>query len=195
MMDIERYEWYVAFVIVGVMILIGIWYWYRHRYSAIERRVMSDGYRYESKYGFQIWLEDGVSFTVGEMMAFASGLRDANEAGYMNGYGTMGLGEITISVLKGDSVIDGIPVFLLPVGEYAGSQYDRDGFVRASGFAWVEKNIIVIPEQMGNLENVRKIARYEMEHIILYRKDRKRYSETRIHTGPDGGHPILKVSV
>lgn len=100
-----------------------------------------------------------------------------------------------IFIVHPDRLIDSngnyVPNFAIPVGQYAGTDYDQGGFMYAAGMViGYNPGAFIIAETAKNFEQVSEIVRFEGEHIVLYHNDRQRYNETADHS-KGGGHPIL----
>ena len=90
-----------------------------------------------------------------------------------------------------DSSGNYVPNFAIPVAQYAGTDYDKGGFMYAAGMVvGYDPGAFMIAETDKNFEHVTEIVRFEGEHIVLYQNDRQRYNETADHS-KGGGHPIL----
>jgi hypothetical protein len=113
-----------------------------------------------------------------------------------NGYNArLRYSDYTIFIAKPDRLTDSdgnyIPNFKIPVNQYAGSDYDKGGFMYAAGMViGYNPSAFLIAENTKKLEQVSEVVRYEGEHIVLYHNDRKRYNETADHS-KGGAHPIL----
>jgi hypothetical protein len=84
------------------------------------------------------------------------------------------------------------PDIQIPVYQYAGSIYDKGGYMYAAGMVISnEPCAFVIAEHTRDLDRVSNVVRYEGEHLVLYHNDRPRYSATADHSR-GGGHPILQ---
>ena len=84
------------------------------------------------------------------------------------------------------------PGIAVGAAQYAGSVYDKGGYIYAAGMVLgYNPAAFVIAEHTGNLQGVSDIVRYEGEHIILYYNDRRLYNQTADHS-QGGGHPILQ---
>jgi hypothetical protein len=100
-----------------------------------------------------------------------------------------------IFIAKADRQTDSdgnyIPNFAIPVAQYAGTDYDKGGFMYAAGMVIANNPLaFMIAENEKKLSQVSEVVRYEGEHLVLYHNDRKRYNETADHS-KGGGHPIL----
>lgn len=75
---------------------------------------------------------------------------------------------------------------------YAGSVYDRGGFIYAAGMVpSYSPAALVVAEHERDFGRMSNVVRYEGEHLILYHNDRRRFQDTADHTR-GGAHPILK---
>ena len=83
------------------------------------------------------------------------------------------------------------PDIAVGAAQYAGSVYDKGGYIYAAGMVIaMNPSAFVIAEHDKQFERVSNVVRYEGEHIVLYHNDRQRFNETRDHS-KGGGHPIL----
>jgi hypothetical protein len=84
------------------------------------------------------------------------------------------------------------PDIAVGAAQYAGTDYDKGGYIFAAGMV-ISFNpmAFVISEHTRDLNRVSDVVRYEGEHMVLYHNDRRRYSQTADHS-QGGGHPILK---
>jgi len=84
------------------------------------------------------------------------------------------------------------PDVAIGAAQYAGSVYDKGGYVYAAGMVLsMEPGAFLIAEHDRDFGRIANVARYEGEHIILYHNDRRLYSRTADHSR-GGGHPILQ---
>ncbi len=75
--------------------------------------------------------------------------------------------------------------------QYAGTKYDKGGYVFASGMVISNSpGAFLIGNHTQDFERVARIVRYEGEHILMYHNDRRKYEETKDHSR-GGRHPIL----
>jgi len=84
------------------------------------------------------------------------------------------------------------PDIAIPSAQYAGTVYDKGGYIYAAGIV-VALNpcAFMIAEHTKNFERISEVVRYEGEHLVLYHNDRQRYKQTADHS-QGGGHPILQ---
>ncbi len=104
--------------------------------------------------------------------------------------------DYTIFIARADRTKDSnkqySPDIAVPSGQYAGSVYDKGGFIYAAGMVLAYKPCaFVIAEHTKDLQRVSNVVRYEGEHLVLYHNDSSRYNKTADHS-TGGGHPILQ---
>lgn len=124
------------------------------------------------------------------------GLTDLFAVARKNGYAAkLNYSDYVIFIAKPDRQknADGnySPDLAISTGQYAGSIYDKGGYMYVAGMVLgYNPCAFIIGEHQQNLARVSEVVRYEGEHIILYHNDRRRYQETADHS-QGGGHPIL----
>lgn len=129
--------------------------------------------------------------------AIDKGLNDLFEVARKNRYRQkLNYQDYMIFIAKADRQTDSdgnyIPNFSIPVAQYAGTDYDKGGFMYAAGMVIANNPLaFMIAENEQKLEQVTDVVRFEGEHLILYHNDRRRYDQTADHS-KGGGHPILK---
>ena len=104
--------------------------------------------------------------------------------------------DYTIFIAKPDRMKDinnkYSPDIAVGAAQYAGSIYDKGGYIYAAGMVLAfNPCAFVIGEHTKNFERVSEVVRYEGEHLILYHNNRRLYNQTLDHS-KGGGHPILK---
>lgn len=125
------------------------------------------------------------------------GLSDLFEIARRNNYSKrLEFSDYTIFIAKADRTknIDNqySPDIAVGAAQYAGSVYDKGGFVYAAGMVLAfNPCAFVIAEHGRNFERVSEVVRFEGEHLVLYHNNRKRYNKTADHS-QGGGHPILQ---
>lgn len=125
------------------------------------------------------------------------GLSDLFEIARRNNYSKrLEFSDYTIFIAKADRTknIDNqySPDIAVGAAQYAGSVYDKGGFVYAAGMVLAfNPCTFVIAEHGRNFERVSEVVRFEGEHLVLYHNNRKRYNKTADHS-QGGGHPILQ---
>jgi hypothetical protein len=84
------------------------------------------------------------------------------------------------------------PDIAIGAAQYAGSVYDKGGYVYAAGMVLAfNPCAFIIAEHSKDFQRVSEVVRFEGEHLVLYHNDRKRYNKTADHS-QGGGHPILQ---
>ena len=130
------------------------------------------------------------------LAAIDQGLTDLFAVARKNKYSKhLSYTDYTIFIARPDRTKDSSGVYSpdIAVGaaQYAGSVYDKGGYIYAAGMVIaMNPSAFVIAEHDKQFERVSDVVRYEGEHIVLYHNDRQRFNETRDHS-KGGGHPIL----
>ena len=125
------------------------------------------------------------------------GLTDLFAVARKNGYRrNLNYSDYTIFIAKPDRLKDAegkySPDIAVGAAQYAGSIYDKGGYIYAAGMVVsLSPGAFLIAEHTKELNRVRDIVRFEGEHIVLYANDRKRFLATQDHS-KGGGHPILQ---
>ena len=84
------------------------------------------------------------------------------------------------------------PDIAVPANQYAGTVYDKGGFIYAAGMVMAYNPCaFIIAEHTKDYQRVSNVVGYEGEHLILYHNDRKLYNKTADHS-QGGSHPILQ---
>jgi ABC-type antimicrobial peptide transport system permease subunit len=84
------------------------------------------------------------------------------------------------------------PDIRIPVAQYAGTVFDKGGYMYAAGMVIsTDPCAFVIAEHTRDYERVSNVVRYEGEHLILYHNDPARFAATADHSH-GGSHPILQ---
>lgn len=131
------------------------------------------------------------------LRAVDRGLTDLFAVARRHGYGErLNYAGYTIFVARADRTRDRAgaysPDIAVGAAQYAGSVYDRGGYVYAAGLVLsFQPCAFVIAEHEQNWQRVADVVRYEGEHIVLYHNDRRRYAQTADHSR-GGSHPILQ---
>lgn len=131
------------------------------------------------------------------LTAIDKGLEDLFAVAEKNNYfKRLNYSDYTIFIAKPDRMKDinnqYSPDIAVGAAQYAGSIYDKGGYIYAAGMV-VAFNpcAFVIGEHTRNFQRVSEVVRYEGEHLILYHNNRRLYNETLDHS-KGGGHPILQ---
>ena len=129
--------------------------------------------------------------------AIDSGLAELFAVARRHGYtARTSFADYTIFIGRADRTRDSAgsysPDIAIGAAQYAGSVYDKGGYVYAAGMVLsMEPCAFLIAEHDRDYGRISNVARYEGEHIVLYHNDRRLYSQTADHSR-GGGHPILQ---
>jgi hypothetical protein len=129
--------------------------------------------------------------------AIDKGLADLFAVSRKNGYSKrLNYSDYSVFIGRADRTKDYqgqySPDIEIPVFQYAGSIYDKGGYMYAAGMVISnEPCAFVIAEHTRDVDRVSNVVRYEGEHLVLYHNDRARYAATADHSR-GGGHPILQ---
>ena len=169
-----------------------------------DGRLLAQAERYSGdRFRFEGQTQRGVRiYSVGRpnpatLRAIDSGLAELFAIARRHGYRQMlNYSDYTVFIGRPDRVRDSAgaysPDIAVGAAQYAGSVYDKGGYVFAAGMVLsMEPGAFLIAEHERDFGRVSNVARYEGEHIILYHNDRRRYSQTYDHSR-GGGHPILQ---
>ena len=130
------------------------------------------------------------------LAAVDSGLTDLFAVARKNKYKKrLNYSDYTIYIANADRTknADGnySPDIAVGAAQYAGSIYDKGGYIYASGMiVALNPCAFLIAEHTKEFTRISEVVRYEGEHLVLYHNDRQRYSQTADHS-QGGGHPIL----
>jgi hypothetical protein len=129
--------------------------------------------------------------------AVDNGLKNLFTVARKNRYNrNLNYSDYTIFIAKADRTKDSLgqysPGIAINAAQYAGSVYDKGGYIYAAGMVLgYNPAAFVIAEHTGNLQGISDIVRFEGEHIVLYHNNRRLYNQTADHS-QGGGHPILQ---
>jgi hypothetical protein len=129
--------------------------------------------------------------------AIDTGLTDLFALARKNNYRKrLNYSDYTIFIAKADRNQDFekkySPDIAVPANQYAGTIYDKGGFIYAAGMVMAYNPCaFIIAEHTKDYQRVSNVVSYEGEHLVLYHNDRQRYNETADHS-QGGGHPILQ---
>lgn len=131
------------------------------------------------------------------LQAIDNGLTELFAIARRHGYRLrLNYADYTIFIARADRTRnrDGVysPDIAVGAAQYAGSVYDRGGYVYAAGMVISNQPCaFVVAEHDRDFGRIANVARYEGEHLILYHNDRALYARTLDHSR-GGGHPILQ---
>ena len=113
-----------------------------------------------------------------------AGLADLFAVARKNGYSrNLSYGNYTIFIARPDRLKDAAgaysPDIAVGAAQYAGTDYDKGGYIYAAGMVVsLSPGAFIVAEHTSDLNRVRDIVRYEGEHIVLYFNDRQRLRDT-----------------
>ncbi|MDT7690204.1 MAG: hypothetical protein QOE46_2963 [Acidobacteriota bacterium] len=131
------------------------------------------------------------------LRAIDSGLTELFAVARRHGYRQwVNYSDYTVFIARADRTRDSAgtysPDVAIGAAQYAGSVYDKGGYVFAAGMVLsMEPAAFLIAEHERDFGRISNVARYEGEHIILYHNDRALYARTADHSH-GGSHPILQ---
>jgi hypothetical protein len=131
------------------------------------------------------------------LKAVDKGLTELFAVARKNGYSAkLNYSEYTIFIANPDRQTDAegnySPGFAIPVRQYAGSIYDKGGYMYVAGMVISNSPCaFLITDYTKELNRVSEVVHYEGEHLVLFHNDRNRYNNTADHS-KGGGHPILQ---
>jgi hypothetical protein len=129
--------------------------------------------------------------------AIDDGLTELFRVAQRNNYrARLNYSDYTIFIGRADRTRDSAgaysPDIAVGAAQYAGSVYDKGGYVYAAGIvSSFEPCAFVIAEHARDWQRVSNVVRYEGEHLVLYHNDRPRFLQTYDHSRV-GSHPILQ---
>lgn len=132
-----------------------------------------------------------------ELNAIDSGLAELFAVARRHGYSArLNYADYTVFIARPDRTRDSSgaysPDIAVGAAQYAGSVYDKGGYVYAAGIVLsMEPCAFLIAEHERDFQRISNVARYEGEHIVLYHNDRRLYAQTADHSH-GGSHPILQ---
>ena len=131
------------------------------------------------------------------LSAIDQGFTDLFAVARRHGYRQrMNFRDYTVFIARADRTKDSTgqysPDIAVAAGQYAGSDYDKGGYIYAAGMVLAfNPCAFVFAEHERDFTRISNVVRYEGEHIILYYNDRALYEKTADHSR-GGGHPILQ---
>lgn len=129
--------------------------------------------------------------------AIDDGLAALFAAARRNNYGKrLNYYDYTIFIAKPDRTKDGnqqySPDIAIGAAQYAGTVYDKGGYIYAAGMVLsFNPGAFIIADHNKNFQRVSDVVSYEGEHLVLYHNDRELFAKTADHS-KGGGHPILQ---
>ena len=172
--------------------------------SAQDRQVLAQAERITGdKFPITLQTTQGATVYAAEepteamLKAIDKGLSDLFAVARKNNYSQkLNYSDYTVYIARPDRMKDAngkySPDIAVGAAEYAGTEYDKGGYIYAAGMVVSQsKMAFVIANHTSDLARVSDLVRYEGEHLVLYQNDRRRYESTKDHS-KGGGHPILQ---
>jgi hypothetical protein len=174
------------------------------RGAGVDRRAMAQAEKYTGDH-FDFFTETPRGAHVAartrppaEMLnAIDDGLTELFSVARHNNYrARLNYSDYTVFIGRADRTRDSAgaysPDIAIGAAQYAGSVYDKGGYVYAAGIvSSFEPCAFVIAEHERDWQRVSNVVRYEGEHLVLYHNDRQRFLQTYDHSR-GGSHPILQ---
>ena len=159
--------------------------------------------------GAHLWAQTGTSITAEDIQAIDEGLSAlfARAKCYISEHTGRSLAEIDphhramkhdeyiVAVLRSTDVdSNGDPAIRIPPGQYAGTEYDKGGYVLIAGqmlaIGQPHGNIIIVPDHQANFQRMADAVGFEAEHIVSGHNLPTLYHENETH-GQGKGHPFI----
>jgi len=131
------------------------------------------------------------------LKAIDQGLTDLFAVARKNGYSRrLNYSDYSVYIGRADRTTDYqgqySPDIQIPVAQYAGTVFDKGGYMYAAGMVIsLDPCTFVIAEHTKDLQRISNVVRYEGEHHEVYHNDRPRFEATKDHSH-GGAHPILE---
>jgi len=168
------------------------------RGGTIEERVLGITNRTRGARGTYFRIEDGANGSPKSLEAYERGMADCfRRAGCLGYTRQISHSDYIVAILKSiENDSQGMPAYRLPAGQYAGTEYDKGGYILVAGqlvfLGTPHGNVIAIPdhELEGQMEHGAAVAGYEVEHVLHGWNNAERFEETKTH-GAGNGHPTI----
>lgn len=191
---------YIIIIIVAAA-FVAFLLWKRRKLSDIDKRVFAIKNRQTLPSRLHLWIEKGVNQpTDAEVRTIENGMRECFERARAVGYDRpLDLGAYNVAIVQSIRAPEsGIWAYKVPAGAYAGTEWDLGGYILAAGqmisVGDPHGNIIVLPDHHGtDLDELARVAGYEVEHIVLAYCDGDRFEATKIHSAATP-HPLFGTS-
>ncbi|HKP72288.1 MAG TPA: hypothetical protein VJT82_05080 [Pyrinomonadaceae bacterium] len=130
------------------------------------------------------------------LRAIDDGLTDLFAVARRNGYrARLNYSDYNVFIARADRTRDSTgaysPDMAFGATYYAGSVYDRGGYIYAAGMvSTYNPCTLIVAEHERDFGRMANVVRYEGEHLVLYHNDRQRFQQTADHSR-GVSHPIL----
>jgi len=195
----SRYKFFTRTAAIFVFILASL-----QVADAQNRRVLAQAQQISGdRFAFSVKTAKGANvYGVGRpsaavLASIDKGLDDLFVVARKNGYNKrLNYSDYSIYIARADRTknSDGnySPDIAIGAAQYAGSIYDKGGYIYAAGMVIsFDPCSFLIAEHTKEFTRISEVVRYEGEHLVLYHNDRRRYNATADHS-KGGGHPILQ---
>ena len=131
------------------------------------------------------------------LRAIDAGLAELFAVARREGYrARLNFTDYTVFIARADRTRDSSgaysPDIAVGAAQYAGSVYDKGGYVYAAGMVLAfQPCAFIVAEHDRDWQRISNVARYEGEHLVLYHNDRRLFQQTIDHSR-GGSHPILR---
>lgn len=164
---------------------------------SVAERISGDTFPYKSRTPKGARVYAAIRPSRGVMSAIDRGLSGLFAVARKNGYTRrLKYSDYTIFIAKPDREKNSAgrysPDIAVGAAQYAGSAYDKGGYIYAAGIVVSNDPLaFLIADHSKDLRRVSNVVRFEGEHLVLYHNDRRRYAQTADHS-KGGSHPILQ---
>jgi len=172
--------------------------------ARVDRRLVARAQSYTGdKFNYSVTTPRGVRVVVvsqprGEALrAIDDGLSELFAVARRHNYrARLNFSDYTVFIARADRTRDSAgaysPDMAFDATYYAGTEYDRGGYIYAAGMVPSYQPLaIIVAEHQRDWQRLANVVRYEGEHLVLYHNDRARFNQTADHSR-GGAHPILQ---
>lgn len=166
--------------------------------TANAERISGDRFGFSAKTSAGAKVYSYRKISLAHLQAIDKGLNDLFVVARKNHYNShLNFADYTVYIARPDRQKNDegnySPAFAINSAQYAGSIYDKGGFIYVAGMVISNSPsaFLIVDYNEQNLDGVSNIVRYEGEHLVLYFNDRRLYNQTADHS-KGGGHPILQ---
>ncbi|MBA3247466.1 MAG: hypothetical protein H0T63_05220 [Pyrinomonadaceae bacterium] len=172
--------------------------------ARVDRRLVARAQSYTGdKFNYSVTTPRGVRVVAvsqprGEALrAIDDGLSELFAVARRHNYrARLNFSDYTVFIARADRTRDSAgaysPDMAFDATYYAGTEYDRGGYIYAAGMVPSYQPLaIIVAEHQRDWQRLANVVRYEGEHLVLYHNDRARFNQTADHSR-GGAHPILQ---
>lgn len=166
--------------------------------DTVEDRVLSITTKIRGPLGTNFWIESGAVGSLESLDAYERGMTDCfRRAGCIGYTRLLNHSDYIIAILKStENDSQGFPCYRLPAGQYAGTEWDKGGYILVAGqmvfLGTPYGNIIAIPDHIlpEHMEHAATVAGFEAEHPLHGYNNGEEFERTKTHGG-GFGHPTI----